>query len=428
MTWATTCADLIRHARLHFDALTSAIRRAGQLAMIDPGRPPPRTLLEALIRERRQTFEEFAEDTELSARESGEVGTLSARHAQRLASGVRADGRPLGPVRPATRRVLEAMFGIPIEELLGPPRAVTATEDTAELAARLAAARSTDRETVAAFQQRLDLSRQLDRRLGGRALTVELSEQIRQMQELTRYSVDASIRRALAAVIADACALVGWQWLDQNDPMKAWDYYSQGMTAATETGNPALQSYVLAGQSVVLLDLNESSAALRMTEHACNSAGGRLPRILAAWLSAAHGESCAANNLHAESLRSFDRAEQLLSGASSEEAPFLVFGQAHLARWRGNTLMRLRDRRAVDALTQTLSEVPSGFTRAETAVLVDLATALGIAGERDAAESRAARADSLARQIGSIRHRRRIDRLRRVAFSPSAAGAPEGHR
>ena len=81
--------------------------------MIDPGRPLPRTLLEALIRERRQTFEEFAEDAERSARESGEEGTLSARHAQRLASGVRADGRPLGPVRPATRRVLEAMFGIP---------------------------------------------------------------------------------------------------------------------------------------------------------------------------------------------------------------------------------------------------------------------------------------------------------------------------
>lgn len=396
--------------------------------MIDPGRPPPRTLLEALIRERRQTFEEFTEDTERSARESGEAGTLSARHAQRLASGVRADGRPLGPVRPATRRVLEAMFGIPIAELLGPPHAVTATDETAELTARLAAARATDLETVAAFQQRLDLARQLDRRLGGRALAVELSEQIRQMQELTRYSVDATIRRGLAAVIADACTLVGWQWLDQNDPMKAWDYYSQGMTAAAETEEAALQSYVLAGQSVVLLDLNEPSAALHMTEHACNSTSGRLPPILAAWLSAAHGESCAANNLHAESLRSFDRAEQLLSGGSAEEVPFLVFGQNHLTRWRGNALMRLRDPRAVDVLTQTLSEVPFGFTRAETAVSVDLAAALGIAGERDAAESHAARADSLARQISSTRHRRRIDRLRQAAFSPSPAGTPEVHR
>ena len=248
------------------------------------------------------------------------------------------------------------------------------------------------------------------------------------MQELSRYSVETSVRRALSAVIADACTLVGWQWLDQNDPMKAWDYYSQGMTAAAETSQPALRSYVLAGQSVVLLDLSEATAALQMAEHACHSPSGYLPPILAAWLSASYGESCAANNLHAESLRSFDRAEQLLSSGSAEEVPFLVFGQTHLMRWRGNALMRLRDRRAVDVLTQALSEVPSGFTRAETAVLVDLAAALGIAGERDAAEFHAALADSLARQIGSTRHRRRIDRLRRAAFSPSAVGAPEGHR
>lgn len=395
--------------------------------MTDVDRPPPRTLLEALIRGRRQTFEEFAEDVERSARDR-EDGTLSARHAQRLASGVRADGRPLGPVRPATRRLLESAFGIPIEELLGPPGDIPVADDTAELTASLAAARSADRETVAAFQQRLNLSRLLDRRLGGRNLSVELSEQIRQMQELARYSVDALTRRSLVAIIADACALVGWQSLDQNDPTRAWDYYGQGLTAAAESESTALRSYVLAAQSVVLLDLNETSAALQMAEHARDSAEDRVPRVLAAWLSAAHGESCAANDRAADSARAFGRAEELLSGASAEEVPFLVFGQAHLTRWRGNALMRLRDRRAVDVLTRSLSELPSGFTRAHAAVLVDLAAALGNAGERDAAESHAARADLLARQIGSVRHRRRIDRLRRTAFSLSAAGAQGGHR
>jgi len=81
----------------------------------------PRTLLEELIRQRQQTFEEFAEDAEQFARHNGEPGTLSVRHLQRLAAGRRPDGRPLGRPRPATARLLERIFGTTIADLLGPP-------------------------------------------------------------------------------------------------------------------------------------------------------------------------------------------------------------------------------------------------------------------------------------------------------------------
>jgi hypothetical protein len=178
---------------------------------------------------------------------------------------------------------------------------------------------------------------------------------------------------------------------------------------------------------VVLLDLGDPRAALHMTEYARESATGRVPPILAAWLSAAFGEACAANKLSTESLRAFDNAESLLSGADPADAPFLVFGPAHLARWRGNALKRLRDRRAVATLTDALTALPTGFIRAETALRVDLAEAYAAEGERDAAHHHATKADLLARQIGSTRHRRRIDRLRRVAISPVAAGNSEGH-
>ncbi|HEX3779680.1 MAG TPA: transcriptional regulator [Pseudonocardiaceae bacterium] len=80
-----------------------------------------RTTLEQKIRERRQTFEEFAEYAETYAREHREPGTLSVRHLQRLAAGCRRSGQPLGPVRPATARLLEAIFGLSIDELLAPP-------------------------------------------------------------------------------------------------------------------------------------------------------------------------------------------------------------------------------------------------------------------------------------------------------------------
>ncbi|WP_084145347.1 NUDIX domain-containing protein [Amycolatopsis jejuensis] len=83
--------------------------------------PPPRTVLEGRIRERRETLEEFVRFTEDFARKHDEPGTLSVRHLQRLIAGARPDGKPLGPVRPATARLLEHIFGASIRDLLAPP-------------------------------------------------------------------------------------------------------------------------------------------------------------------------------------------------------------------------------------------------------------------------------------------------------------------
>ncbi|HEY0692817.1 MAG TPA: hypothetical protein VGD71_27720 [Kribbella sp.] len=85
-----------------------------------------RTLLEQKIRERRQTFEEFAEYAEVFAREHNQPGTLGVRHLQRLAAGHGPGGRPLGTVRPATARLLERIFGVSVDELLAPPPPVGA--------------------------------------------------------------------------------------------------------------------------------------------------------------------------------------------------------------------------------------------------------------------------------------------------------------
>lgn len=87
-----------------------------------PGFRSARTVLEQKIRERRQTFEEFAEYAGEFAREHDEPGTLSVRHLLRLAAGRQANGSPLGPVRPATARLLERIFDTSIDELLSNPR------------------------------------------------------------------------------------------------------------------------------------------------------------------------------------------------------------------------------------------------------------------------------------------------------------------
>ena len=89
-----------------------------------------RTVLEQKIRERRLTFEEFAEFAETFAREHGEPGTVSARHVQRLASGRGSGGRPLGEVRPATARLLERIFDMNVDELLASPVAEPGSPET----------------------------------------------------------------------------------------------------------------------------------------------------------------------------------------------------------------------------------------------------------------------------------------------------------
>lgn len=91
-----------------------------------------RTVLEQKIWERRQTFEEFVAYAENYAREHNESGTLGVRHLQRLVAGRRSDGRPLGPVRPETARLLEHIFRLSIEELLVAPPWPQATSYTPE--------------------------------------------------------------------------------------------------------------------------------------------------------------------------------------------------------------------------------------------------------------------------------------------------------
>lgn len=75
----------------------------------------PRTVLEQLLRQQDRTYEELAEDFGVLARRLGERGmSISARHLRRLASGERTG------TTPATRRVLQAMFNRPVDELLQP--------------------------------------------------------------------------------------------------------------------------------------------------------------------------------------------------------------------------------------------------------------------------------------------------------------------
>lgn len=372
----------------------------------------PGTLFGELLRQRRLTAEEFSRQAERFAREHGIKASLGPRHVQRLASGVRADGRPLGPPRPITRRLLEEMFNVPIVRLLERVQVpISSPSEDLELQARIAAGRSIDARTVKLFQHQLDITRVIDRRLGAPALLGQLRAQIDQMDGVLDDILDQPTQSGLAAVLVDASALAGWQSLDQGQTGDAWTFYNRAIRAARYAQSPALEAYARAGQAVVLLDIGESQAAVDLTDDVCASARGRVPDLLFSWLSAGYGEACAANGEEQRSMRAFDDAARAMPTTDNGDTPYLVFDATHLSRWRGNALARLGAPEAIDVLSDVLGRLDTSFTRAETTLRVDLAQVFTATGEIDAATAHAERARLLAAQVGSVRQSKRLAAL-----------------
>lgn len=372
-----------------------------------------RTLLSELLHERGLTAEEFSEQANRYAYEHGIDATLSPRHVHRLASGRRADGRPLGPVRLGTRRLLEEMLGVPIDRLLKPITASRAevrdwSSEALELRARITSGRNVDQHTVTLLQEKLDLIRVIDRRLGGTMLLGELRAQIDQMWTLLTGVLNHDMRISLARVLVDACTLAGWQSLDQGNVHESWQHYDRARSAARVAESRALEAYACAGQAVVLMDIGDPGSAAELTAHACQIARGSSPAILTAWLHAGHGEALAATGDDVGSQRAFDNAERSLV-EDNTEAQYLVFDSTHLARWRGSAMSRLRSRDATELLTATLKRMDPSFIRAEAALRIDLAQTLINQSKHDEAAAHIDRARLLAAQIGSTRQRRRLE-------------------
>jgi hypothetical protein len=373
---------------------------------------PARTLLEQLIRERNQTLEEFAAYAETFAQEHGEPGTLSAGHLQRLVAGRRYDGRPLGRLRPVTIRLLERIFGVTIDELLAPPRARHEDGYGAELRERLEISRRVDSGVIDLLYEQLNAIRYLDRQLGSAVTRDEVRTKIEQVQQLLRFSISPERRSRLAALLAELCMLAGWQALDLRSAVESWQLYEQAKSAANESGSAAFQAHTAAQQAFVLIDLHKPAQAVDLVAAARTRAATTSPMLLRSWLAAAHGEALAANKQHSASLHAFHEARDLLAtDTTSTDGPYVALNSIHLERWRGHALARLGTPDAVDVLSGALDRLDKSFTRAETALRVDLAVALDKAGEREESRKQAVAAAHLASIISSSRQQYRAQML-----------------
>jgi tetratricopeptide (TPR) repeat protein len=308
------------------------------------------------------------------------------------------------------RRLFREIYGRTNAEL-GFPDKPEENPEAAELRARLAVARTIDQETVEVFRHQIDHVRRVDRRFGALTQLEQLRTQIDQVQQLLTYRTGPQ-RPALAGVLVEASTLAGWQALDRAAVGQAWTHYERAKAAAHETESAALLAHATAEQAFVLVDLDETSAAVDQLAHARDIAKGAATPLLRAWLAAAHGETLAAAGCANDARRAFDTAATLLPADPIDPAlPFLFLGDSHLDRWRGNALARVGAPDAIDQLTAALARLPTDFVRARTGLLVDLAYAHAAAGDRDAALTYAQQARRLAAQIKSDRQQRRLNQL-----------------
>ncbi|MGH3533505.1 MAG: hypothetical protein ACRDQG_02175 [Pseudonocardiaceae bacterium] len=370
---------------------------------------PARTLLEQRIREQHMTFEEFVQHAEAFARDHHESGTLSLRHLQRLVS-----GRSPGALRPANARLLERLLGEPITALLAPPKTTTARDSNnpaAELRQLLDTARRVDHTTITLLHQQLDAIRRLDRQLGAILVRDELNTKIRQVERLTTHSLAPGTREPLAALLSEMHTLAGWQALDLGDLPDSWHHYEHARSAAAQSDSIPHEAHAAAEQAFVLIDAGATRDAVDLLDTARRRAEAAWPRVLRAWLAAAHGEAHAAHGDRSASLHAFDHAAALLPPGPADDKPYVALDPVHLARWRGHALARFGDPDAITILTGVLTQLDPSFVRAQTALHVDLATAITADGDRDEARTHADHAGRLAVQVGSVRQRRRIATL-----------------
>jgi hypothetical protein len=315
------------------------------------------------------------------------------------------------------RRLFREVYGRTNAEL-GFPDEPEEDPEAAELRARLAMARTVDPQTVEVFRHQIDHARHIDRRFGAVTQLDQLRTQIDQVHHLLSYRAGPQ-RPALAGVLVEASTLAGWQALDRAALGQAWTHYERAKAAAREADSPTLLAHSTAEQAFVLIDLDETTAAVDQLAYARSIANGTATPLLRAWLAAAYGETLAAAGHADDARRAFDVASGLLPTDPVDPAlPFLFLGDSHLDRWRGNALARVGAPDAIDQLTGAFERLPADFIRARTGLRVDLAYAHAAAGDRDAALAHARQARRLAAQIKSDRQQRRLNRL----VLPGSAG------
>ncbi|MCB1298834.1 MAG: hypothetical protein KDB08_07625 [Microthrixaceae bacterium] len=313
------------------------------------------------------------------------------------------------------RRVLRIMYSATDAELgFTTSRALPVLVDGQghELAARLATASKVDAALIVALAAEVEALRRQDRTFGAALLSERMGALVDQLTKLMDYSLTPDATAGLAAVLADAATLAGWQAVDTGSMVRAWGHFTTATHAARIAGSSTLLAHALGERAYAILQTGDATTARATVTHALTL--DALPPRVKAWLHAASAEFAAADDARDDALTAFDRAAAVIParGSSDEDTPFILLDSTHLARWRGSALARLADPDAIHHLMTALNAPHGAHTaRGMAGLHADLATAHATLRDREQALHHVREAERLAQQIGS---QRLLDRLLRV--------------
>ncbi|GAA0947039.1 XRE family transcriptional regulator [Nonomuraea longicatena] len=285
-------------------------------------------------------------------------------------------------------------------------------EQRAELVSHLDAAAAIDSTLIMILGTETNSLRLLDRRLGGAAIADKMRAQISQIERAHTHVVRPNLRAPLAHLLAEAASLAGWQAINTLALNDAWNHYEKAKAAAAEADDPSVLAYVSGEQAYVLVELGRPAEATELLRHLRATFDSRVPARLRTWLAAAEAEAAAVLGDELTCRRALDAAVRSLpDGDVDQDMGYLSINAHHLARWRGNCLVRFGDPTVAEDLRSAIAGMDGTYNRAESVARCDLGHALLAAGDPAAAQPHIYRARQLATMTGTRRQRRRIDEL-----------------
>lgn len=319
-------------------------------------------------------------------------------------------------ISPRYGTILRSLLGLTDAELLGQPEPgeLPTADGYDELLTRIESARSISASMVDTFLSQTELLRSFDRQMGAAGLVDQMTAHLNQLEDALTFAVLPSVRTPIARALAGASTLAAWQALDVGAIERAWRNYELAKRAAAEASEPMYLAHATAEQAYVLSDAGRPELAVELVREAQTTARGNASPRLSAWLHAAEAELCAKAGMADDARRALADAAAVLPAGEETRDPDMLsifLNEHHLARWRGNVLGLLGEDDALSDLYEALERMDPTFIRAAAGLRCDLAQAHLTRGEYDQAAEHLREARLLVNRTGSVRHRRRIERL-----------------
>jgi transcriptional regulator with XRE-family HTH domain len=220
-------------------------------------------------------------------------------------------------------------------------------------------------------------------------LLPQVRRQLRPVVTLLHQPQPVAQRRRLAAIAGRLAGLAGVLHSDLWRPAHADDYYVAGLHASHESGDAALNAYLLGNRSILRTfggDPRRGAELLDEAQHHAAMVGRPTPQL--AWLATLEAEARAFMSDAIACHAALDRATRTLERADpTERRPGIdFFSEARLAANLASCQVILRKpASALHAAKDALTLLDRSHTKSRAFILLDRATAHLELGEADAA-------------------------------------------